>query len=80
MSIALEMTTLLTDRGRLLLSLVAAVSLVCAVVSTRSWQVKMDALRFPKSRRSDRRVLRGASTWVSRPVSYRLCANKRCKD
>ena len=52
MSIALEMTTPLADRGRLLLSLfspaVTAASLVCAVVSARTLHVKMDALsEFP---------------------------------
>ena len=48
MSISPEMTTPLADRGRLLLSLVAAASLVCAVVSARTLHVKMDALsEFP---------------------------------
>ena len=48
MSIALETTTQRTDRGRLLLSLVATATLVCAVVSARALHVKMDALsEFP---------------------------------
>src|SRR5215813_9689923 len=48
MSTALETTTLLADRGPLLLSLVAAATLVCAVVAARTLHVNMDALsEFP---------------------------------
>lgn len=44
MSIALEMTTPLADRGRLWLSLVAAAALVCAVISATNSPAKMDAI------------------------------------
>jgi len=44
MSIALEMTTLLADRARFRLSLVAAAAIVCAVVSAINSPVKMDAI------------------------------------
>src|SRR5689334_15842920 len=48
MSIALEMTTPFADRGRLLLSLVFAAAVVCAVVSARTLHVRMDAIsEFP---------------------------------
>lgn len=44
MSIALEMTTPLADRGRLWLSLVAAAALVCAVISATNSPARMDAI------------------------------------
>src|SRR4029079_14675645 len=44
MSVALEMTTPLADRGRLWLSLVAAAALVCAVISATNSPAKMDAI------------------------------------
>ena len=44
MSIALEMTTLLADRARFRLSLVAAAAIVCAVVSATNLPVRMDAI------------------------------------
>lgn len=44
MSIALEMTTPLADRGRLWLSLAAAAALVCAVISATNSPAKMDAI------------------------------------
>ncbi len=48
MSIALEMTTTIGDRSRLLLSLVAATAIVCAVVSARLLPMNMDAIsEFP---------------------------------
>ena len=48
MSFALEMTTPLAARGRLLPSLLAAASVVGAVVSARTLPVKMDAVsEFP---------------------------------
>lgn len=48
MSIALEMTTPIGDRSRLLLSLVAATAIVCAIVSARLLPVNMDAIsEFP---------------------------------
>ena len=48
MSIALEMTTPLADRPRLLSSLVVATAIVCAVVGARALTVKMDAIsEFP---------------------------------
>src|SRR5437868_15183037 len=43
MSIALEMTTPLADRARLRLSLVVATAIVCAVVSARTLDVRMEA-------------------------------------
>lgn len=48
MSIALAITPRLEDRARLLLSLVAAAAIVCAVVSAGILPVKMDAIsEFP---------------------------------
>jgi quercetin dioxygenase-like cupin family protein len=48
MSNALEVTTPLANRGRLLLSLVAAASVVCAVVRAGNLPARMDALsEFP---------------------------------
>ena len=44
MSIALGMTTLSTSRSRLLLPLVAATAIVCAVVSARGLHLKMDTI------------------------------------
>lgn len=41
MSIALQSTRPLADRPRLLLSLVAAASVACAVASARSWPINM---------------------------------------
>jgi quercetin dioxygenase-like cupin family protein len=48
MSIALEMTTRLSDRSQLWLSLVAGAAVICAVVSAKTLPVKMDAIsEFP---------------------------------
>ena len=48
MSIALEMTAPFADRARLLLSLVVATALVGAIVSTKAFHMKMDAIsEFP---------------------------------
>ena len=48
MGIALEMTAPFADRARLWLSLVVATAIVCAVVSTRTLHVNMDAIsEFP---------------------------------
>lgn len=49
MSIALEMAPLpRADRARLWLSLVAAASVVCAIVGAKNWHVNMDAIsEFP---------------------------------
>ena len=48
MGIALEMTAPFADRARLSLSLVVATAIVCAVVSTRTLHVNMDAIsEFP---------------------------------
>ena len=44
MSIALGMTTLPASRSRLLLPLVAATAIVCAVVGARTLPVQMDAI------------------------------------
>jgi quercetin dioxygenase-like cupin family protein len=48
MSIALEMTTRLSDRARLLLSLVAVAAVACSILRAGAWQANMDAIsEFP---------------------------------